>query len=152
MKISIPYILAVAIALWSGGLSCLFAADAKVPRGGYTGAGQVMIIGGDKEIRYTDNLGICHIRIAEDGSLEAHFPGEKQPTHLQITETETRMVWKAVKGDKIFRATAMPFSAELYAFRLEILRDGEVIGGAQQFYALGRKSAVEPLSGAAPKR
>src|ERR1035441_10594385 len=139
MKANLAKILLIAAALWSGNLSVSFAADTKLPTGEYIGAGQVMILT-NMEVRYGENLGICSIRVGEDGSLEADFPGERTSLHLQIANTEPRTVKKSRKAGKTFQATAIPFSPELYAFRLEILQDGKLIGGAQQFFSLAKRT------------
>ena len=148
VKANLTKILLAAAALCSGELSLSFAANGKLAAGQYTGAGQVMVLT-NREVRYGENLGICHIRIAEDGSLEVDFPGERTTLQLEVVNTEPRTVWKVAKGDKTFQATAIPFSPELYAFRLEILQDGKLMGGAQQFFSLPKRTEpvqVERLS------
>ena len=42
-----------------------------------------------------------------------------------------------------YQAIAIPFSPEAYVFRLEILREGKLTAGAQQFYAIFHSKAAE---------
>jgi hypothetical protein len=122
-----------------GSLSTLAAENINLPPGAYTGAGQVMIVAAGKKIQFRDHLGIQHIRIHANGTLTANFPGKINPLRLQITNHKPRLVWETIEGGKVHRVTAIPFAPEMYAFRLEVLEDGKITGGAQQFYAIPRK-------------
>jgi len=135
--------LAVAMTLLSNCHAAgLLAADPKLAPGEYTGAGQVLVLKRSGENAYGENLGIRHIEIVADGSLLADFPDMPREGvgHLQIVETDPRTVWSAIKDGKTFQVTAIPFSQTLYAFRLEVLQAGELIGGEQQFFALSKRN------------
>jgi len=126
------------------------AAGGGLPPGDYTGAGQVMEIGADGKSCYDDNLSICHIEIKPDGSLEACFPGSvgNDGVHLQLEAVEPearapRVRWTAVLQGNTYTAFAIPFSEEAYVLRLEVLRDGKLIAGAQQFYAICKSRGVQ---------
>lgn len=118
----------------------LAAEQINLSPGPYTGAGQVMIVALNKKIQFGDNLGIHHIRIHPDGTLSANFPGKVNPLHLQITRHKPRLVWETIDGGKLHRVTAIPFTPQLYAFRLEVLEDEKLIGGTQQFFAIPKKA------------
>jgi len=106
-----------------------------LPAGEYFGANEEMIIGADGHVTFRDNLGICSIKIEADDSLDADFPTKDtfKTTHLRLSAKEPRAMWTARAKDTTYKVTAIPFSEEAYVFRLEMLRGGKLIGGAQQF-------------------
>ena len=110
----------------------------RLPPGEYTGAGQNMVIGPDGSASYRDNLGIRHITIEADDSLLADFPSKNtfMEVHLQLSAMQPRATWTARAEDTTYKVTAIPFSEEAYVFRLEVLRGGKLIAGAQEFYAI----------------
>jgi hypothetical protein len=107
-----------------------------------------MVIGNDKVVRYEDNLILDSFEIKPDGSLETIFPTEtgKQLTILlkPAAKENARATWKAHDGARIYKATAVPYSEETFCFRLEVLRDTNLVAGAQVFCgvckAKGQKS------------
>jgi hypothetical protein len=119
------------------------AATTEIAAGQYSGACQVMKIGPDGAVSYDDTpLAISHVEITADGMLQAEFPdstlgrGKWHTLTLKKVSTQPRVVWSAVSGDKTYQATAIPFSPRAYVFRLEVRRNGRLISGAQQFYAV----------------
>lgn len=109
-----------------------------LPPGEYFGAHQDMIIGAGGHVSFRDNLGICSIKIEADDSLRADFGSTNtfKTIHLQLSAMEPRATWTARAEDTTYKVTAIPFSEEAYVFRLEILRGGNLIGGAQQFHSI----------------
>ena len=114
--------------------------DSGLPAGTYGGARQLMVIGDDGVVRYPDNLGLDSIVIDADGSLAATFPteaGSNAALHLRPSAKEHDLaVWTSGTEGRSYKATAIPHSEETYSFRLEILRDGKLLGGAQVFCAI----------------
>jgi hypothetical protein len=114
--------------------------------GPYTGAELVMTIGTDGKPYFADSLNICHIEILAADRLRADFTGSTgipEGVELQLSATEPRVAWTASLHGNTYKAIAIPFSPEAYVFRLEILRDGKLIGGAQQFFAICSSRAAE---------
>ena len=119
--------------------------------GQYTGANQPMIIGNDGRVTYSDTpgMGICHLEITEDDRIKVKFPdtkfarGKSETMTLklsaELSNKERRSVWTAVVGDVTYKATAVPYSPKAYVFRLEVIANGKLSAGAQQFYALEQK-------------
>jgi hypothetical protein len=146
-KVSSP-IVAATLCLWlllpaQGAEAAL---RSGLPHGAYTGAEQVMTIGADGKPSYPDHLSICHIRVLANDRLQADFPsstGIPEGVELQLSATEPRATWTARLHGNTYQAIAIPFSSEAYVFRLEILREGKLIGGAQQFHAISRSGAAE---------
>lgn len=109
----------------------------------------MILANGDKP-HYDDSLNICHMQIEADGSLKADFPDSARPSqfreiHLQFSGSQPRPqdvwadrrdVWIARLKDKTYRAIAIPFSTELYLFRLEIRQNEKLIAGVEQFYGI----------------
>lgn len=118
-----------------------------LPAGTYGGCDQKMVISSDGTVSYKDKLHLTQIQIKADGSLDATFPteaGSNEVIRLQPSESEaTRAVWTASANGRIYQATAIPHSEETYSFRLEVRRDGKLVGGAQVFCAIC-KSGVKP--------
>jgi RNA polymerase sigma factor (sigma-70 family) len=114
--------------------------------GHYTGAMQLMLIDSKEVVRYDDNHSISHIEITTEDNLKAYFPDKKLgrgKTHFvdlkrspQLSAMKRRSVWSTEIDGDTYEATAIPFSPEAYVFRLEILHDGKLIAGAQEFYAI----------------
>lgn len=113
------------------------------PPGSYTGAGQIMEISSNGVPTFRDNLGICHIEIASNDRLQANFPVEDttngehfRTVLLEVTAVDPRITWTArCKNGTLFKVTAIPYSAEQYVFRLEVLRDRKLVAGGQEFYS-----------------
>jgi hypothetical protein len=112
--------------------------------GNYTGAGQVMAIDAKGVITYPDSPGpvICHIELLEDGGLKAEFPdkelgrGKWHTVTMKLSAKEPFTVWTATMKGDTYKVTSMPYSPEAHIFRLEILTDGKLVAGAQQFFAI----------------
>jgi hypothetical protein len=109
-----------------------------------------MTIAADGKPRYGDNLGLCSIEIKADGTLEADFPNIVSPkkgvysrtVKLPFSTNQPRDTWTTRLQEHTYKVIAIPYSEESYVFRLEILRDDKLIGGAQQFYGIcGAKKA-----------
>jgi hypothetical protein len=131
-------------------LSPLSAADKEngcgIAAGNYTGASQVMIVSRAGVVTYDDTpMSICHLEMAADDTLKADFPdkklgrGKSDTVTLRLAIKEPRMVWTEVIGSDTYTATAIPYSAKAYIFRLEITNNGKLVAGAQQFYAIEPK-------------
>jgi RNA polymerase sigma factor (sigma-70 family) len=127
-----------------------------VTPGQYTGACQVMVIAANGVVSYPDapGPGISHIEIKAGGVLIAYFPdkklgwGKRDTVTLKRSGKLPREVWTYTVKGGTYKATAIPYSPEMYMFRLEILTDGKLVAGAQQFYAIpsaarGKPKAVE---------
>ena len=77
--------------------------------------------------------------------LQADFPsstGIPEGVELQLSATEPRVAWTARLHGNTYKGVAIPFSPEADVFRLEILREGKLIAGSQQFYAICGSGAV----------
>lgn len=127
--------------------------------GSYTGASQPMQIAEDGTISYADRPhGICHLSVSDDNRLTAAFRDARgMPTEITLTlvttAAEQRASWSAEVDGHTLRATAIPYSDNVYVFRLEKLRDGKLIEGEEQFYAIDqklRKATPEERAGAKP--
>lgn len=120
--------------------------------GRYLGARQIMQIGDDGRITYTDDPpGICRISVLEDDRLKAAIPAERgmrTGVVLPLATTpgpQRRASWSAEIDGHTYRATAVPFSSNVYIFQLETLLNGKLIAGSQEFYAIKPKlKLVEP--------
>lgn len=98
-----------------------------------------MMIQAEGQPHYRDNLGIYHIEILAAERLKATFPsstGIPEDVELQLATTNPRATWTAHRHGNLYKAIAIPFSPEAYVFRQEILREGKLIAGSQQFYAI----------------
>jgi hypothetical protein len=114
--------------------------------GRYTGACQLMIIGKNGVITYDDgSMNIGHLEITANGSLNAEFPDKKlgrgkwNDVTLNLSNTKRCAVWTRVIKNDTYKVTAIPYSSSAYVFRLEIINNGKLIAGAQQFYAICAK-------------
>ena len=116
-----------------------------VMAGQYTGASQVMQIATDGTVSYSDRpQGICHLTVREDDRLTASFLGENGiPTDVTLplvtTAAQHRASWSAEFDGHTLRATAIPYSDNVYVFRLEKLLNGKLIEGSQEFYGIPQK-------------
>ncbi len=116
-----------------------------VVAGQYTGAQQAMRIAADGAITYSDRpQGICHIEVLEDDRLKATFKdsrGEPQIVTLPLVTpaNKGRASWSAEIDGYTLRATAIPYSSNVYVFRLEKLLDGKLTEGTQEFYGIEQK-------------
>jgi RNA polymerase sigma factor (sigma-70 family) len=123
--------------------------------GQYTGACEVMEFSPTGSVSYPDRPGpcICHLEVNEDGSLKAEFPdknlgrGRWNTITLKLSVKESqaafRAVWTASHQGDVYKATAIPYSPGLYLFRLEILTDGKLVGGAQQYFGIRGKEVLK---------
>ncbi|HEV3387108.1 MAG TPA: sigma-70 family RNA polymerase sigma factor [Gemmata sp.] len=123
--------------------------------GQYTGACEVMEFSPTGSVSYPDKPGpcICHLEVNEDGSLNAEFPdknlgrGRWSTITLKLSVKESqaafRAVWTAGHQGDVYKATAIPYSPGLYLFRLEILTDGKLVAGAQQYFGIRGKEVLK---------
>lgn len=113
--------------------------------GNYAGASQRMQIANDGTISYNDRPhGICHVAVLEDDRLTATFRDARgMPTEITLplvtTAAEQRAFWSVEIDGHTLRATAIPFSDNVYVFRLEKYLDDKLIEGEEQFYAIDQK-------------
>ncbi|MDA1049938.1 MAG: TIGR03067 domain-containing protein [Planctomycetota bacterium] len=116
-----------------------------VVAGRYTGASQPMQIAADGTISYTDKpLSISPLAVLEDDRLTAAFRDARgMPADVTLplvtTAAQHRASWSAEIDGHTLRVTAIPYSDTVYVFRLEKLRDGKLIEGSQQFFAINQK-------------
>ena len=140
-------VVAATVAAWWVDHARLVKSDAEsgLLPGTYGGARQIMIIGDDGVVSYPDKLTLDSIAINADGSLEVDFPTIAGPSSTQRLRPSAkeldRAVWTAIVGDLVYKVTAIPHSEATYNFRLEILRDKKLIGGAQVFCAICKPKA-----------
>jgi RNA polymerase sigma factor (sigma-70 family) len=123
--------------------------------GQYTGACEVMELSPTGSVSYPDRPGpcICHLEVNEDGSLNAEFPdknlgrGRWNTITLKLSVKESqaafRAVWTAGHQGDDYKATAIPYSPGLYLFRLEILTDGKLVAGAQQYFGIRGREVLK---------
>ena len=116
-----------------------------VVAGSYTGASRPMRIAADGTVSYSDQPpGICHLTVLDDNRLTATFRDERGvPAEMTLQLVTTAAQHRASWADEVdgygVRATAIPYSDNVYVFRLEKYVGGKLTAGEEQFYAIDQK-------------
>ncbi|WP_442508634.1 WD40 repeat domain-containing protein [Novipirellula sp. SH528] len=127
----------------------LVAADQKpesrlVP-GSFGGVAQFMQIDADDCISYSDAKSLCQMTLLEDDRLKVVFHNEREiGTDVTLplvtgASGQQRAVWSAEIDGYVYRVTSIPFSTRGCLFRLEKRRDGKLVDGSVQFFAVKTK-------------
>ena len=123
--------------------------------GKYTGGKQIMQIANDGTVSFNDQPHvICHLEVHSNDRLTATFndsSGKPREVTLPLVTRadQKRASWSAEVDGHTLRATAVPYSSNVYILRLEKLLNGKLIEGSQEFYAINqklRKATPEELS------